>query len=581
VTLPQGPISSGVPVTPALGEVDNETATSARSFLLLMGSADDEMSIPDQTFEGYNDEISVSILSASVSQKSDTKSKQSLSTNKSKDRRVLHSQSSALSATSVSSSVGGSTKERKENQRLQAILNTKKQFWMTSFRYCRYATSVYQSPEGQSYRWGGLSPHPLLTTWSYRDALIHRRLDEQWAARKIQTFYHFVMKYRHLKAVNTAKTLQRWFRRHRQDWQLGEIKDRLYVLSCALKIQRHFRQNLLPLLRHTLKIQKLVRGWRGRIFYKKLLQKHLAAKSIQKIARGMVVRLSDRYILTQIYMKLPPFWKTVIHSCAPDDDDGDDTSGGTGGKILKQFGRFVSHQIYSDHTKHYQILKTTRDVRAMITGIESNRQVIPDVPSLSSGNAMRTINLAPKLPFIVPQSFDKKPYVSRADGRKLAFYTGDDALLKKDLPHDVKAKSQSLYASQAALTFGLENLKSKSLEKDIHQYTFTFWPLASRPPQESVGDTTLFNPMLNGFEVRQNLKETLHCELCGLRLRLIFCHICCKGFCFFCAFKAHLDGTKRNHRMDMMEPRVVQVKEADTSLVYHLDMVQKTTYDIK
>jgi hypothetical protein len=623
VTLPQGPIASGVPILPSHfpnSDTENETPASAKNFLLLVGDGDDELSIPDQTFESYHDEISVSLLSTSQNSKSDSKSKHSSSSATStQHRRLLHSQSSALSV--ASSTSGFPSQERKEQQRQQLILHTKKQFWMTSFRHCRYATSIYHpttSESGQlTSRWGGLFPHPLLPLWSYRDAVIQRRLEEQWACRKIQTFYHFVLHYRQLKVINTVKYLQRWFRHHHRQWQLGEIKDRLYLLSCVLTIQRHFRKNLLPLLRHTLRIQKLVRGWRGRVLVKKLQHKHLAAKAIQKIARGMIIRLSDRYILTQIYMKLPPFWKTVIHSCAPEDDDdtngvrgggGGGGGGGTNGRqnIMKQFGRFVTNQTYSDYTKHYHILKTTRDVQAMVTGIEKNRQIILDVPTLSSaggggggaggggGGTKPKFKLRTKLPYMIPQSFDKKPYVSRGDGRKLAFYHEDTSLFKNDLNYSDKIKYQSVYATQAALTYGIENItkSSQRRDKEIHQYTFTFWPLVSQTTEESQGDTTLFDPMVNHFDllshshekknkIKKNLEQTLHCELCGLRLRLIFCHVCCHGYCFFCAFKAHLDGTKRNHRMDMMEPRVVEVKEADTSLIYHLDMAQKTTYDIK
>lgn len=40
--------------------------------------------------------------------------------------------------------------------------------------------------------------------------------------------------------------------------------------------------------------------------------------------------------------------------------------------------------------------------------------------------------MAPKLPFLVPQPFDKSPYVSLTDGRKLAFYSHTNGLLSTD-----------------------------------------------------------------------------------------------------------------------------------------------------
>lgn len=301
--------------------------------------------------------------------------------------------------------------------------------------------------------------------------------------------------------------------------------------------------------------------------FKKVARMHQCAKEIQKIARGMLVRCSDRFLLAQIYMKLPPFWKTVIHSCAPEE-----------GNIMANLGRFVASGDYHERVKKYHLDKATRDVRALIKGIESNRTVDPGIEYRASG-AEKTLNISPKLPFIVPQSFDKKAYVGRSDGRKLAFFSDRVGLMRSDLV--LASHTQSVYATKPALTFGLENYEKDSEAMRVHQYTFTFWPVVSRPIPESEGDTTLFDPSLNGFEVKDNMRKTLHCELCGIRLRLILCRVCTRGFCFFCAFKAHSDGAKRNHNMEMIEPRVVHVKHASTSLVYHLDMVQQTSYDIK
>ena len=32
--------------------------------------------------------------------------------------------------------------------------------------------------------------------------------------------------------------------------------------------------------------------------------------------------------------------------------------------------------------------------------------------------------------------------------------------------------------------------------------------------------------------------------------------------------------------MEVMEPRIVKIKEAATSLIYHIEMAKKTTYDL-
>jgi hypothetical protein len=440
--------------------------------------------------------------------------------------------------------------------------------WLSMFRYCRYSTNSGLVDGKERVFWGGLYPHRNREIWYYRDAYIRRQMDEQWAARKIQGGYRLMIRYRHVMSGNTAKYLQRWYRCRVRDHKLSLIRDRLYIIEMAKRIQKNFKRNLLPLLRSIVLVQRIVRGWRGRTSFALYIKKNAMAKQIQKMVRGMLVRLSDRYILAQIYIKLPPFWKTVIHSCAPDEGDNG---------VLASLGSFTSHGEYNERVKMYQISKKKKEVQDMIKGIEGNRTTLPSVEYASSG-AERTFDLAPKLPFIVPQAFDKNPYVSRADGRKLAYFGDRSSLFRSESTE--KGAAQSLYASKAALTFGLDNIAKDYEEKRVHQYTFSFWPM--QPSKSDAGaDTSLFDPMLNGFEVRQNMKHTLHCELCGLRLRLIFCKHCVKGFCFFCAFKAHVDGSKRGHHMDMIEPRVVQVKESSKSLVYHMDMVEKTTYDIK
>ena len=439
--------------------------------------------------------------------------------------------------------------------------------WMAMFKFCRYATNRCVV-DREKYVWGGLFPHVWRDVWVYRDNYIRRKMDEYWAARKVQCAYRMMVQYRKLKIENTAKYLQRWYRGRVIDCKLSLVRDRLYIIDCALIIQRNFRGKLLPWLRSIVTIQRVIRGWIGRSNFALMIKKRDMATQIQKMARGMLVRLSDAYILAQIYVKLPPFWKTVIHSCAPD--------GGDSG-MLASLGSFSSNGEYSERVKMYQITKKRKEVQDLIRGIESNRTVEPSVEYSASG-AERKFDLAPKLPFIVPQAFDKNPYVSRADGRKLAFFSDQSSLFLRDSTQ--KASNQSLYASKTALTFGLENIVTDYEEKRVHQYTFTFWPMQASQ-KDSEADTTLFDPSLNGFEVRQNMKHTLHCELCGLRLRLICCKQCVKGFCFFCAFKAHVEGSKRNHDMDMIEPRVVHVKESSKSLIYHMEMVQKATYDIK
>jgi len=48
-----------------------------------------------------------------------------------------------------------------------------------------------------------------------------------------------------------------------------------------------------------------------------LKNKIKAVTNIQRIARGMITRLSDRYILSQIFLKIPPFWRLIMNSAPP------------------------------------------------------------------------------------------------------------------------------------------------------------------------------------------------------------------------------------------------------------------------
>ena len=43
----------------------------------------------------------------------------------------------------------------------------------------------------------------------------------------------------------------------------------------------------------------------------------------------------------------------------------------------------------------------------------------------------------------------------------------------------------------------------------------------------------------------------------------------------------HLRPAKRKHTMSLMEPRIIKVKSISASLIYHLDEVQRTAYDIR
>ena len=93
------------------------------------------------------------------------------------------------------------------------------------------------------------------------------------------------------------------------------------------------------------------------------------ATMIQSWMRGVLTRLSDRCILTQLYLLLPPFWRTVLHSAPYEQDILNPIASsleamrrmlegkkGTGDNHAKPFGPVFPHeQSDSFHAKDHSI----------------------------------------------------------------------------------------------------------------------------------------------------------------------------------------------------------------------------------
>ena len=76
---------------------------------------------------------------------------------------------------------------------------------------------------------------------------------------------------------------------------------------------------------------------------------------------------------------------------------------------LSQNEMSVKHRFRKELTALDQVVDTRRDTQSLLSHIRHN--IIRDRP------------LSLKLPFAVPQPFDKKPYVSLSDGKKMNFYS--------------------------------------------------------------------------------------------------------------------------------------------------------------
>lgn len=196
--------------------------------------------------------------------------------------------------------------------------------------------------------------------------------------------------------------------------------------------------------------------------------------------------------------------------------------------------------------------------------------------------------LPPKLPFLVPQPFDKEPYVSLSDGRRLNFNNLSKSLLNNEYIESTKdtknfvvsADSMKYFAGrQAAEDLLKAQGEIKAVREPIHSFNLKFWPITQKPKKPDTS-TSEHDPALNSFDIICNKRTALSCEVCRTRLRIIQCNTCLKGFCFFCAFRTHTKAFKRNHSMTIMEPRIVTQKEVKTSLVYHVDMAQSVAHDL-
>jgi hypothetical protein len=398
-----------------------------------------------------------------------------------------------------------------------------------------------------------------IISFKYRLYRLWMRIRKRISATRISMTYYNVLKYRRFMLA------------------VKNFKENL----CSKKIQRQFRHIMLPLIRAASTIQKSFRRYRWTKVMKIILRRKFAAIYIQKVTRGMIVRVSDMFILSQLFLKLPPFWRAVLNSCPPQENK------------LRNAARD------RNRTKGYQIQDSKDESVVMMDHILDT--------------VARDGVLKPKLPFLVPQPFDKTPYVSLNDGRKMTFYSSRSSLLHSDskrseLKHKIK-KQKELNSKRAnrSPVKGNELVKVEESNEDdneedddedgfkkievvteneedkhrqpVHIFNITFWPL-TEPPQEKDLETSQHDPYLNGFDIAQNSKVSLFCEVCHTRLRVVNCKTCQRGYCFYCAFRFHTNSSRRTHSMEIMEPRIVKVKDVSKTLIYHIDMAKKASHDL-
>ena len=250
----------------------------------------------------------------------------------------------------------------------------------------------------------------------------------------------------------------------------------------------------------------------------------------------MLYRLSNQFILTQVYIKLPVFWKDMLNFSISE-------------TLNQSFGK-------KSETSKNSIKKSKKSKNAAVFGdqVKEVRESVQSTLDNILNNVAINGILAPKLPFVVPQPFDKKPYVSLTDGRKMTFYSHNDSIFKSE--------------------------KEKVTDNSIHKFHITYWP-HTEPIERADASTLQHDPNINSFEIIHNYRRALHCNVCDARLRVINCQTCSKGYCFYCAFRVHSDPSRRKHKLDMIEPRIEHINKASTSLVYHINSAKSISYDLR
>lgn len=397
-------------------------------------------------------------------------------------------------------------------------------------------------------------PRPDKEMLEYHDALYRRRWWELHAIHVIQTAFSAFRIWKRFKTRIMKRRIVKTYRAYAYKKKLTKRveqfrRDHAARVICNWYIDTHVKYNravnVIIRMFHQWKVRQLVK------FYEKHTPKVIL---IQKRVRGMRVRLSQQYIISQIYLSMPTFWKNVA-KLAPSER-----------RPLKRVA-----------VENYQIEGLMEETQELVAHITND---------IAAGE-----KLAPKLPIVVPQPFDKDPYVSLSDGRKLCFYSTEASIFSKGFITKTKNEQRDkLTAAQIRYLEGKTNHYRKEVTKisaemletqlPIHIYSSRFWPPTEA---QNIRDnsTELFDSSLNGFDVVKNYREPLWCNMCQNRLQLIACKSCDRGYCFFCAFQYHKRLSMRDHQMSMMEPRIVHVQEVEKSLLFHIDNANSAMHDLK
>ena len=255
-----------------------------------------------------------------------------------------------------------------------------REFWNGAFRHLPYLLRGFQDRR--------LKLHPEARVWIARDAYYQRRLVEIFAANVIKAFYRFTKIQRVVKVSGIFWNKKRVFK-HMVYFRHRGVKVRRFTLVRSARIistaiYKFYDERV----RFCIRIQRNYRRYRVRVRVAANVNRIRCAKIIQRYVRGMLYRLSDRNILSKIFMKLPEFWREVVSS-APD-------------------------VVYRCGIEEQQIAEMKAETSGLVT------HVVKDVMKGT---------MPPLLDKLIIQPFDKTPYVSLSDGGKLAFYSDKKSIV--------------------------------------------------------------------------------------------------------------------------------------------------------
>ncbi len=440
-----------------------------------------------------------------------------------------------------------------------------------------------------------LAGHPLRKSLRYRDLYIRRRLEEQSCARFIQFKWKLYALWQRFRRRLSARKIANTYKVILEARKMAILLKALAMENSAKRIQRYFRNSKLPLVKAAIKIQKIYRGHACKnVLYRKA-HEDWASVRIQSLIRGVLVRISERFILAQIYLKLPAFWRAIMNTVPPS-AAGVSIAPGEKGISQEEAQKNAADEAVRKRIFPYQIQEARADVQNIM------RHIIEDVATDGV--------LKPQMSLVVAQPFDKKPYLSNQYGQHIDYYSHIDGLLSSDTAATTGRAKERREKAQLRLKYDengmdmfkaaerarkngstVENmsillaLKAKKDAADaapppMHCFNMAFWPHTTphRPTDTSIEQ---HDPMINSFDIATNHRDVLFCETCRTRMRIVMCNTCMRGYCFFCAFRTHTEATRRNHVMSLMEPRVIAITEPTKSLVYHIDMAQHASYDLR